>query len=119
MGMFLNRTCSKSCFREKCIFKLSTMMIQCFLDTTSLNTAFFLLLSAFLPTPVFFLLYLCKLILNRTYILQRIPCYNVHFRGHQSVFSSIFNLDTTFIRKMGKFDQTKCCQYDDYNCTSI
>ena len=64
--------------------------LQCFLDTTYLNTAFFLLLSAFLPTPVFFLLYLCKLILNRTYILQRIPCYNVHFRGHQSAFFLYF-----------------------------
>ena len=66
--------------------------IQCFLDTTYLNTAFFLLLSAFLPTPVFFLLYLCKLILNRTYILQRIPCYNVHFRRHQSAFFLYFQL---------------------------
>ena len=27
MGMFLNRACSKSCFREKRIFKLSTMII--------------------------------------------------------------------------------------------
>ena len=51
--------------------------------------------------------------------------YNVYlattyiFEDTKVRFPSIFNLDTMFIRKMGKFDQTKCCQYDDYNCTSI
>ena len=90
--------CSNVCACTVCnIYWLShPALVQCFLDTTSLNTAFFLLLSAFLATPVFFLLYLCKFILNRTHILQHTFYYNVHFLGHQSVF---FPLISTSIQR--------------------